>query len=492
MRVLLVSTYELGHQPLHLAAPASRLLAAGHDVRCLDLSVQSMSDEDVAWAGAVALSVPMHTAYRLGHQVAQAVSALRPGIPIALYGLYASLAGYAGALPEASAAISGEYEEELVRWVDALSAGKAWVPLAPAPAPALDGCGARPALTVSFSRSRQHIPARHLLPALEQYAKLALGADERLVGYVEASHGCSHRCRHCPVPTIYDGRTRLVGIDSMLADIEQLVRLGARHITFGDPDFLNGPHHARRVIAAFGSSFPDLTFDVTVKIEHILRHAHDGIWPTFARAGCLFVVSAVESANDEILARLAKGHSARDVEEAVRVLRASGIEPRPSFVPFTPWSTPEDILDIFEMILDLDLVGNVDPVQLSIRLLVPPGSLLLTSGQLDGLVGPYDPMHASYSWTSPDPRLDSLQAELSDIAERASAQSWEPVEAYETQLRTAQSRLGEHKPARELRARPRGVSSRMAPAERPRLTEAWFCCAEPTSAQLGSLRCGVP
>jgi len=40
MRVLLVSTYELGHQPLHVASPAALLRRVGHDVRCLDLSVE--------------------------------------------------------------------------------------------------------------------------------------------------------------------------------------------------------------------------------------------------------------------------------------------------------------------------------------------------------------------------------------------------------------------------------------------------------------------
>ena len=65
MRVLLISTYELGHQPLHVASPAAALRRAGHEVRCLDLSVQPWDAGALQWTQAVGFSVPMHTAMRL-------------------------------------------------------------------------------------------------------------------------------------------------------------------------------------------------------------------------------------------------------------------------------------------------------------------------------------------------------------------------------------------------------------------------------------------
>ena len=34
----------------------------------------------------------------------------------------------------------------------------------------------------------------------------------------------------------------------MLADIARLVAIGARHITLGDPDFLNGVRHSLRIV----------------------------------------------------------------------------------------------------------------------------------------------------------------------------------------------------------------------------------------------------
>jgi len=388
-------------------------------------------------------------------------------------------------------AIAGEYEPHLVRWADELEqrrsgfSGSEWLPQR---AKSAGGVSRERRTVVELGRGRFGLPARHLLPPLDRYARLSAHGKTHLAGYVEASHGCAHRCRHCPVPVVYDGRTRLVGVDSVLADIAQLAEAGAEHISFGDPDFLNGPHHALRVVTAMHDAFGHLTFDVTAKVEHIL--AHRDLWPGFAKVGCLFVVSAFESASESILDLLSKGHSPQDEVEAVAVLRAAGIEPRPSLMPFTPWTTARDVIDIFDLVGTCDLVGNVDPVQYSIRLLVPTGSLLLASGALDGLLGPYDEERLGWSWTASDPRLDLLASRLSALAQRAGAENWQAAEAYDVMRAEALTVLGSvggsSPPTSQARLR-----STIAADHRPRLTESWFCCAEPTEDQL-ELSIGAP
>jgi radical SAM superfamily enzyme YgiQ (UPF0313 family) len=478
VRVVLVSTYELGHQPLHVASPARALLRAGHDVRCVDLSVDPFDVDLLSWADAMAFSVPMHTAMRLARPVCREVRSRRPDMALCLYGLYAGLDGAEGFAPTADLAIAGEYEPRLVAWVDSLAAGTGGG--GPGPGPG-DTSGGRN--VVELGRGRFGLPARGLLPGLDRYARLALGDERRLAGYVEASHGCVHRCRHCPVPVVYGGRTRLVGEDAIVADVAQLVAMGARHVTFGDPDFLNGPRHAARVIDAVHGAFPDLTFDVTVKVEHILRHRD--VWSGLGAAGCLFAVSAFESASDQILEQLDKGHHAREEVEAVAVLRSAGIEPRPSLLPFTPWTRPDDVFALLDLVARCDLVGNVDPVQYAIRLLVPPGSLLVTSGRLDGRLDGYDDERLGWSWRAPDPRLDVLQVRLADIAELAAAEEWPAQESYDAVRVASVAVLGELVDHSSAAPEPdRRLRSPLPAAQRPRLTEAWFCCAEPSGAQM--------
>lgn len=468
MRALLLSTYELGHQPLHVAAPAGALLRAGHEVRCADLSVEPLDPDDLAWADAIGVSVPMHTAMRLARSACAHIRSARPQVPVCFYGLYATVDDGAEHPGRADRAIAGEYEAPLVAWFDELAAGRR----------AADPAEVR----VHLGRQEFGLPARRLLPPLERYARLLVAGEERLAGYVEASHGCAHRCRHCPVPVVYDGRTRIVGLEAVLADVAQLVGLGAGHLTFGDPDFLNGPHHARRVVAAVHDAFPDLTFDVTVKVEHVL--AHPDIWPELAAAGCLFAVSAFESASDDVLVRLDKGHSVGDEAEAVRVLRRSGIEPRPSLLPFTPWTGAADVMALLDLVARCDLVGNVDPVQYAIRLLVPPGSLLLDGDALHGRLGRYDAEHLGWQWRSPDPALDELQERLSALAEAAGAASWDPEVVYDDVRRAAVTVLGLPPGALAPPPPDPALRSSLAPEARPRLSEAWFCCAEPTRTQL--------
>ena len=431
MRVLLVSSYENGHQPLHVASPAAALRAAGHDVRCLDLAVERWDPALVEWAERIAFSVPMHTAMRLAMRAAAAVRRQRPELPICLYGLYAPVSRDLTVGRLADRVIAGEYEPALVAWA---------------------GGDDGDATLIHLGRGTFDTPARDLLPPLERYAHLRVAGEERLVGYVEASHGCVHMCRHCPLPTVYDGRIRVVGADTVLADVEQLVAMGARHITFGDPDFLNGVKHSLAVVRSMHERWPELTWDATTKVEHVLEHS--GVWPELAAQGCLFVVSAVECLNDEILRKLDKGHTAEQASTAVALLREHGIEMRPSLMPFTPWTAEADLRDIFDWVVSNDLIGNVDPVHYSIRMLVPEGSLAL--GQMGDVVGGYDADSLSYRWESP---LDPLQRRLARIAEEGADDP--PANVF---YRLRREVFGD-----EPQIDTGSVEGR------PRMTEPWFC-----------------
>jgi hypothetical protein len=257
---------------------------------------------------------------------------------------------------------------------------------------------------------------------------------------------------------VYDGRIRIVAADDVLRDVDQLVEMGARHLTFGDPDFLNGVHHSRRVVRSVHRRYPELTFDCTVKVEHILRH--ESVWPEFAAMGCLFVVSAFESTDDSTLARLDKGHTVADAARAVALLREHGIEIRPSFLPFMPWTTVAHVRDLTVFVAEHDLVGNVDPVQYTIRLLLPPGSLLLDDPDVAASIEGYDADALSYVWRAGDPSVDELQRELAALVERSVA-AGESIPTTYAHIREAL-----------------GLPSLIEVGStegRPRLTEPWFC-----------------
>ncbi len=450
MRILLISTYELGRQPFGLASPAAWLRDAGADVACLDLARQPLEEDALRTADAVAFYLPMHTATRLAIPVIRRARELNPAAHLCAYGLYAPMNAELLRKLGVRTIVGGEFEEALLTLVR------------PGPAP-----------LVSLARQRFLTPDRSGLPGLAHYAQLVLpGGARRTVGYTEASRGCKHMCRHCPVVPVYQGNFRIVPRDIVLEDIRRQVAAGAQHITFGDPDFFNGIGHAVALVRALHREFPQVTYDATIKIEHLLRHCEQ--LPLLRETGCAFVVSAVESVDNYVLRHiLEKGHTRADFVRVAQMFRELGLVLAPTFVPFHPWMTLEGYADLLAAIADLDLVEHVSPVQLTIRLLVPAGSRLLALPEASAAVGEFDPDALCYRWPHPDPRVDKLQRELEITVARAVTakedrrtifrRAWEMTHrAMDVNLDVHARRLPDVPPGR-----PRVTI--------PYLTEPWYC-----------------
>ncbi len=370
VRVVLLSTYDLGRQPFGLASPAAWLRRDGIEVASFDLSRQTLRAEDLAGATLIAFYLPMHTATRLALPVIDRVRVLNPNADICAYGLYAPLNEELLREHGVTIVLGPEAEAELA----AIASG--------APKPPPPQAGRLPRL--SFIQ-----PDRAGLPPLERYASLQMpDGSRKTVGATDATRGCKHRCRHCPIVPVYDGQFRVVSVDIVLADIRAQVEQGATHISFGDPDFFNGPTHARRIVEAVHREMPGITYDAIIKVEHLL--AHRDLLPVLVASGCLFITSAVESVDDEILAKLEKGHTRTDFIKAAHLCSEAGLTLVPTFVAFTPWTTIDGYVDLLNVVEEVGLAGNVAPVQWSIRLLVTWGSRLLELDDIKRLVGPLD------------------------------------------------------------------------------------------------------
>jgi radical SAM superfamily enzyme YgiQ (UPF0313 family) len=461
-RVVLISTYDLGRPPFGLASPAAWLEREGVEVVCNDLAVDPLDEAAIACADLVAFHLPMHTATRRALPALERVRALRPGVPVAFYGLYAAMNEPLLRSLGAVAVLGGEFEHNLVRLVSALPPGA--TPGSGSGGPAAAG-DALP--VISHERLAFIAPRRAGLPPLERYARLVIDGEERLAGATEASRGCRHRCRHCPVVPVYDGRFRIVPRDVVLEDVRRQVDAGARHITFGDPDFWNGIGHALPLVREFHRRFPRVTYDATIKIEHLLAHARH--LPVLRETGCAFVTSAVEAVDDAVLERLDKGHTRAGFVTAVALCRDAGLTLHPTFVAFTPWITAGGYRDLLDTIAELDLVEHVAPVQLTLRLLIPAGSRLLDLPEVRALVGSFDPVALVHPWRHPLPGVDRLQADVQVRVTEAVCRNENRRTIFGHVLDVVERRRG---------SRPRGLdpaafASPRAPV--PYLTEPWYC-----------------
>jgi radical SAM superfamily enzyme YgiQ (UPF0313 family) len=469
MNIVLISTYELGRQPFGLASPAAWLRKRGHNVAVLDLARESLDESAIRGTGLIAIYLPMHTATRLAAQLIPQLRKQNPAAHLCCYGLYAPMnVEYLRALG-VSTILGGEFEEELVQLAERIAAnGKQASEQSVGP-------------MISMARLQFEVPDRSGMPAMEKYAHLIVPGDGfRIVGSTEASRGCKHLCRHCPIVPVYKGVFRIVSRDVVLEDVRRQVAAGARHITFGDPDFFNGIRHAMELVEAFHREFPAVTYDVTIKIEHLLKYQRH--LPALRDTGCLFIISAVESVDDAVLDFLDKGHTREDFLRVIKTFRELGMTLHPTFVPFTPWTTMEGYLDLLRVIAEQGAIENAAPIQLGIRLLIPEGSRILELEDVRRMIAPFDPQSLAYPWKSADPRLDALSETVQEIAASAERQKESRPATFERIWKAAHSAAG--LPARQL-----NLSARYQ-AGVPFLSEPWYCCAEPTRDQLISI--GAP
>lgn len=473
--ILLISCYELGHQPLGIVSPMAFLERAGYLPQSIDISVQHFDSEKVARARFIGISVPMHTALRLGVRVGERIREINSDCHICFYGLYALLNAEYLLEHVADSVIGGEFEEPLVSLIDALNAGRSDEIL---------GVARRGKKTGPYlERLNFPLPSRNQLPPMEKYARLEWNGIRSLVGYVEASRGCLHHCLHCPVPPVYGGRFFVVPKEIVLEDIRKLVNQGATHITFGDADFLNGATHSLRIVRAMHDEFPELTFDFTAKIEHILKNR--SIFSELGKLGCIFMISAVESLSDTVLAHLEKGHTRADTIEALNIVRKAGIAFRPTWVAFTPWTTLDDYIDMLEFVREEELIDSVDLVQYTIRLLIPPGSALLSRSAIQPFLEELDQAAFYYRWKHPDPRMDLLHNEVRLMVKEAARLNEDPATTFDRVREVAYNANGENAPEADSYL---PFDKRDRP---PRLTEPWFCCAEPTDEQFETVRVSI-
>jgi hypothetical protein len=111
------------------------------------------------------------------------------------------------------------------------------------------------------------------------------------------------------------------------------------------------------------------------------------------------------------------------------------------------------------------LIDSIDPVQYTIRLLVPPGSYLLNRPEMKAHLGPLDQASFSYVWAHPDPRMDRLQKEIAALVEKDVQAGEDPAATFYRVWSLAAGR-------RQGSVAPVFSPDRERP---PRLSEPWFC-----------------
>ena len=456
--ILLVSCYELGHQPLAVAlprgVPRARGLRAGRDGRLRRALRRRAASAARSWSS---ISVPMHTALRLGVARRRASPGGQPGLP------------------------------SLLRAVRARSTPTTCWPAPPTRhrrrvrgGPGRPGRGARASRPDTprwrHGAARSPLLAKLQLPAAEP-RRPAVAQEVRASGARRSSWSSSATSRRaaaaCTCAALpHPARLRRALLHRPARGrprgLRQQVAAGATHVTFGDPDFLNGPGHALAVARALHAEFPRLTFDFTAKVEHLLATARS--CPSWAELGCVVhdlgrrvaerhgadapgegphagrhrraVVRLVRGGRDRAAAHLGRVHPVDDARRLPRDARLHRGRTRSSTTS-TRFSTRSGCW-------------------------CRPARYLLEQRRHAPDLGDAGPGVFNYRWTHPDPRMDALQrgGRAAGRAGRGRA-ARTPAATFQRVRRLADEAAG---------ASPRPLRAPGPRPERPpRLTEPWFC-----------------
>jgi radical SAM superfamily enzyme YgiQ (UPF0313 family) len=441
LKILLLSFYDLGKQPKIISELYKKLDNGSNQIDVVDYSIEeknlTLDNYDV-----LGIYASMHTASVLAEQYLR--DRKLPN-KLFVFGLYANVFSEMFSNFQSIHSFDSDELESLLE-----------VQLNP---------------NYSFKHS---VPDRTILPSITDYSHIVDGSNNLIAGSVETTYGCKHECTHCPVPIEFKGMFKTFGTEKIITDVTNQVEEGAKHISFNDPDFFNGPKHALKILQLLNEKHPSITYDSTIKVEHILKYPD--YFQELKNLNMLFVISAFETTNDHVLNILQKNHSFNDLNKAVELSLENKIDIRPTWMPFSPWTEQNDLISIIKLIENYKLRETVDPIQLTIKLLVPKNSLILKRPEMKEYLLDYDPSSFSYAWKYKFPNIDNIQNELFTYvlqheSENEYAQYLGLVDILESH--TNETLLNSEK-----------YSQRIV----PKLSETWFCCAEPNKIQLDRIK----
>jgi radical SAM superfamily enzyme YgiQ (UPF0313 family) len=394
-------------QPLGIATAAAHLVEADIEIQTIDASlvVPPMVSPG---AKVVAFSVPLFDSLK---PTLESVRDLRTdgyeGL-IVLYGNYAMLNKESLLGRYADAIILGDWETSLVEIARRASVGASISSIANVACSGATGA-------TTYLRSGHLPPNRAGLPPLTayRYAEVERRAGGAVVvGNVEASRGCRFSCSYCSVFAAHHNKVVIQPLEVVIADIDQLVEMGAEHICFVDAEFQNATKHAISIVAEMHARHPKLSFDFTSRAD-LLAQDPDRL-EMFVKCGARFVTTALEFPKQEVLDAMNKGFEVEAIGRAVGACRKTGLGINPTFVLFNPWIELEDLAMFEEFLERHDLHGEVEPIQMKTRLWLYRGSPLLRVAGVANRVSRENEFN--FEWRHRDGAVEGVYAKLSGSA----------------------------------------------------------------------------
>ena len=163
---------------------------------------------------------------------------------------------------------------------------------------------------------------------------------DRVLDY-EPGRGCMYKCSFCYSPVHYGSGGQSKSIDRMLADMQRMQDLGARHLFFVQDNFVNNTRFAKEACIAIANAAFSLTWNCYTTLPQMTEE----MMRLLGAARCANAFTGIDAVNEECQKEYLKKFY-RGWEPLERMLRysvASGVTPTCAFLVENPLAGVERV-----------------------------------------------------------------------------------------------------------------------------------------------------
>jgi radical SAM superfamily enzyme YgiQ (UPF0313 family) len=179
-----------------------------------------------------------------------------------------------------------------------------------------------------------------------------------------ASRGCPYKCSFCYTPRAFGKRIRYHSLERVIEEIAWIHRQGLRRFWFADPSFT---FQADRIHQLF-EALLERELDMGLWLETRVDLVDEELVAKMKRVGVHTIAYGLESAADHVLKKIGKPLDLEQIERAIRIAQAAGLEVELFSQYGLPGETLEDAQNTLRFVRDnrVRVQGNTNAQQMQV------------------------------------------------------------------------------------------------------------------------------
>ncbi len=191
------------------------------------------------------------------------------------------------------------------------------------------------------------IPAHHMLP----FDKYRIPMIKGPYTFIVTSRGCTAGCKYCIKHVSYQYSIRLRSPENIMKEIKVLYDLGVHHVHMYADLFTVNRDQVMGIAQAILDSGMKITWTCNSRVDYV----DEEMLKMMGKSGCTYISWGIESANEQILKRAAKGYRMEQAPRALTWAHNAGIKNWGYFIIGLPGETVETIQQTIKFSKDLPL-----------------------------------------------------------------------------------------------------------------------------------------